>query len=841
MQDTTFPAPCQPVTLTFFDGDKTNCFPKVSRAFEWEQLQAFYRHAAAGAPGAPKASRGYAIFAKLRPSTEVDVAEVEAIRRQRQPTWTMSPAQLEAATEHGYRNASHLVEAGAIGIDYDDFPTEPPDWRPGSWPCEVFAHSSHNYDPMHAPGKWRAVLRLDSPIPSSEYNRVKRALAKVLPRGCIVRAAHQPAFLPTCPAGAEVKFAHVPGKPLDWRKLVENTPKDTARKASEVREPMGELPVDLIDALAERWPISREGRCYPAALALGGVMADSYWPLDDILEFASALFAKADVDDRYREVQVSVETRRTDPTVPVKGWPQLKECLRGSLEEVDALIDKMKDTIPGLRPPKVDLSKLMTKAEQKAEQVKANKQVRTQEAEQQGRRVLVTGSQAEVAQEIAADQLLGGVACEGKLWKQDAQGIWEEVPENVLSGWVDLWDGAVYVDPEGKARQFTSGASSTTGVAKKLSMQLFREDFFAEAPRGIPFRNGFLDVKTRQLRPIAECRVRSVLPFDYVPKEQMAAPKAWASYLGSIWGNDREAVDLIHEIIGYLLSGRTDLQKAFLFIGPPRGGKGTMFRLLKRLFGTAQAGFSLSALDGRFAMAGLLGKSVVVDTDVRRSTSTFKDEGMVVERFLRITGEDELTVERKNREDVHTTMGCRILLGSNPPFGLRDVGAALSSRLVILKFPKSFLGKEDTTLQARLESELPAIVALALDALDRLERRGHFVEPASSAEERESVERSQEPMLGFWEDEIDDSDPEALTPCAEVFECANRWREREGHRRMSNQAFGEFLRRRGVGQVRPKVDGQRLPRHYKGVRLVNAGKTPLSVIGTPKAKAGPGR
>ena len=99
-------------------------------------------------------------------------------------------------------------------------------------------------------------------------------------------------------------------------------------------------------------------------------------------------------------------------------------------------------------------------------------------------------------------------------------------------------------------------------------------------------------------------------------------------------------------------------------------------------------------------------------------------------------------------------------------------------------------------------------------------------------------------MLAFLADECE-LGADFTVSCADMWAAAVRWREANGHRRMSSQAFGEFLRQRGVFQVRPRQEGDRLPRVYHGIRLrVQTGSGPKLVavpdperpIGAPKHK-----
>ena len=59
-----------------------------------------------------------------------------------------------------------------------------------------------------------------------------------------------------------------------------------------------------------------------------------------------------------------------------------------------------------------------------------------------------------------------------------------------------------------------------------------------------------------------------------------------------MWPNDSESVELLQEYIGYILSGRTDMQKMLLLIGPTRSGKGTIARMLAQLIGRGHVGRS---------------------------------------------------------------------------------------------------------------------------------------------------------------------------------------------------------------------------------------------------------
>ena len=95
-----------------------------------------------------------------------------------------------------------------------------------------------------------------------------------------------------------------------------------------------------------------------------------------------------------------------------------------------------------------------------------------------------------------------------------------------------------------------------------------------------------------------------------------------------------------------MVSGRTDIQKILLMVGPRRGGKGTIARILTGLVGADNvAGPTLAAFGRTFGMQSLLGKTLAVLSDSRTSGPS-RD---ALERLLAISGEDEIDIDIKFR------------------------------------------------------------------------------------------------------------------------------------------------------------------------------------------------
>jgi putative DNA primase/helicase len=455
------------------------------------------------------------------------------------------------------------------------------------------------------------------------------------------------------------------------------------------------------------------------------------------------------------------------------------------------------------------------------------------------KRFLQTGSETEIAEWLLGKRgrstapdfgaLRGVVYAMGQLYRCDpATSIWAPLSVEQVYPFTRLFDGAEYLTPEAKTHNVKMSASKREAIFRELCTASAQPDWFAQAPTGLAFRNGFLRIvsdggwRLEHLTP--EHRATRQLDFDFEPNVAPSAVACWLEFLRSVWPDDPQAIRLLHEMLGYLLSGDNSAQKIFLLLGPPRSGKGTITKLLGRILGEACAPFKVADLDYRFALEHLTQASVAVDPDVRRSKGIGRDEGKIVERMLAISSGDRLDVPRKGIGALKMILRCRLVLCSNPPFSIRDVGAALSTRIVILPFHISHLGREILDLDARLGRELPGIVALAVQAYAAMCAQGRrFTEPESAAELRQEVELGEAPLREFFDEWCDFSDASARTPSAALYAAVQQWAAESGSSAPSARSVGSALKQKGIKRMRPgsASAGRRMPYHYVGVKLLD--------------------
>jgi putative DNA primase/helicase len=227
------------------------------------------------------------------------------------------------------------------------------------------------------------------------------------------------------------------------------------------------------------------------------------------------------------------------------------------------------------------------------------------------------------------------------------------------------------------------------------------------------------------------------------------APELWLNFLQQLWPEDPSSIQLLQEWFGLCLVPDMSQHKCLLMVGPARCGKSTISKVLTSLVGKDNVcSPSLSSLGTQFGLWPFLNKSLAVIADARIGSRA--DHAAIAESLLKISGEDPVDIHRKNLESLrNVNLSTRIVIISNEIPRFYDQSGALASRMITLRFVKSFLGKEDRTLGYRLLAELEGILLWAIQGWNRLNHRGHFYEPESSKELAQQLEELTTPISRF--------------------------------------------------------------------------------------------
>lgn len=416
----------------------------------------------------------------------------------------------------------------------------------------------------------------------------------------------------------------------------------------------------------------------------------------------------------------------------------------------------------------------------------------------------------------------------GAFWRWE-RSRWVEVEDaEVRSDAYQFTGDAVYVSDKGvekpwapnryKVADLLDALRAVTHLPETLRSPswLTKMENAPPAQELVATSNGLLEVTGRNIYNHTPLLFNQVaVPFAYDP--DAPPPVRWLRFLADLWPEDPDSIAALQEYMGYVISGRVDLQKILLLIGPTRAGKGVIARVLKNLVGDGNhAGPTLASLATNFGLSPLIGKPLAVISDARLAGG---GTNQVVERLLSISGEDVLTIDRKYREPWTGTLPTRFVVISNelPRFG--DASGAIAGRFVVLSLQRSWLGKENPGLTRELLPELPGVLNWALDGLERLLGTGRFSEPQSSVDSILALQDLVSPVSAFVRDECS-TGPGCEVPAENLYAAWKTWAEDNGHRPGSAQTFGRDLRAviPGLQNRRPRTDAGR-ERHYLGIAL----------------------
>jgi len=409
-------------------------------------------------------------------------------------------------------------------------------------------------------------------------------------------------------------------------------------------------------------------------------------------------------------------------------------------------------------------------------------------------------------------------------WWRWQQSHWEEVEQRaVRNAAYKFCEHAVYEKKE-SIEQWSPNRHRIADLLEALAAVCHLRESLAQ-PAWIDGRdhgvivacaNGLLDVHRRELLAHTPQFFNvTAVPFDYEP--DAIEPSRWFGFLRDLWGEDIDSVNALQEFFGYVVSGRLDMHKILLLVGPTRAGKGVIARTLTALVGPDNvAGPTLSSLGGEFGLAPLLGKPLAIVSDARLSG---RGSQVVVERLLAISGEDTITVNRKYKEQWSGKLPSRFMVISNELPQLGDASAAIAGRFVSLLLTRSWYGEEDTRLEGSIHVELTGILNWALDGLERLEAQDQFTKPSSTDEAMIALQDLASPVGAFVRDRCE-LDVGHEIPVDELWEAWKSWAEDNGHHKSTKQRFGRDLR---AAHARVRVvharDGEERMRVYRGITL----------------------
>ena len=200
----------------------------------------------------------------------------------------------------------------------------------------------------------------------------------------------------------------------------------------------------------------------------------------------------------------------------------------------------------------------------------------------------------------------------------------------------------------------------------------------------IPVMNGILDVRKLELKPFDPTRIYfTKMPVEY--KEGSTCPKI-DKFLSEVLAHETDK-DVFYEMAGFGLVKDYFLEKAVMFVGNGRNGKGKSIELLKMLVGAENcASVPLSAMttDSPF-VSKLFSRLFNLAGDI--SSGDLKETGM----FKQLTGRDLISANRKYKEVLEFRNYAKFIFACNELPRVYDYTDGFWERWLLIEFPYKFV------------------------------------------------------------------------------------------------------------------------------------------------------
>jgi phage/plasmid-associated DNA primase len=405
------------------------------------------------------------------------------------------------------------------------------------------------------------------------------------------------------------------------------------------------------------------------------------------------------------------------------------------------------------------------------------------------------------------------VFSEGKLWRyEQASGLWEEVSEAEQSRILQSYAVSQKIN-----------AGDVSGAIRLASHLADRPNFFAEAPAGLLFANGFARVDASGIhleRHSPDHRVRSGYRFEL---KLRAVPRRAIRFLRDVWEGDKDRSQKIHafqEFGGMSLIGKGPVfQSAMVFTGrstPKPGetngsnGKSQAQALLlgahlKHLVCHVRpqemgAEYNRAVFAGkRLNCVGELPESDVLDSAA----------------FKAIIAGEPIQGRVIYHAPFSFTPEASHLFACNGLPGTVDTSYAFFRRWTIVTFNRTFRPGDPGFVQdigpKIVEAERAELIAWFLEGAVRALRKGAYTVVPSALVELEEWRANANPVELFINEKTIAAESDAAsTDVTRVYAAYVEWCETTRHKVLSSNNFGRRLAALG----RPSIKGTHGKRFY---------------------------
>lgn len=288
-----------------------------------------------------------------------------------------------------------------------------------------------------------------------------------------------------------------------------------------------------------------------------------------------------------------------------------------------------------------------------------------------------------------------------------------------------------------------------------------QKEFFKEPPiYFIPLQNGIFDTRTKGIIKFdPNLHFFNKLNFDYNPNVKSEKINKFIAEI-----IQKEDIPIIQELFGFMLIRDYFLEKAFMFNGEGRNGKGKLLSLIKFFVGAENcSALSIDQIENKdFSRANLHKKLANISGDLsKKALSTTGN-------FKNATGRDLISADRKFLSHLNFVNYAKMIFACNEIPITYDNTLAFFNRWIVIDFIYTFLTQEeidkledktnvklqnpDILSEILDKDELPGLFNWALEGLYRILDNKSFSYSKSTEETKQLWTRKSNSLHAFIEE-----------------------------------------------------------------------------------------
>lgn len=400
----------------------------------------------------------------------------------------------------------------------------------------------------------------------------------------------------------------------------------------------------------------------------------------------------------------------------------------------------------------------------------------------------------------------GWLLWDGQRWKLDDDGAILRLAGECTDSIAELAAGIPDLEERKRVLSFAislrkrRGLENFTALAATLDgIAIGNPERFDANQWLLNVENGTIDLLTGELRPHNPSDLLTKLvDIRYDPAATCAR---WERFLEEIFAGDAETIDFVQRATGYSLTGSTREHAFLVLYGTGANGKSSLLSTIGQILGD----YGLSASSETFVdrQAGSATNDLARLRGMRFVSATETSEGRALaESFVKaVTGGDRISARFLYTEFFDFEPVFKLWLGTNHKPVIRGADEGIWRRVRLVPFGQRFEGEQcDPNLRAKLDAELPGILAWAVRGCLEWQRRG--LSPPASVTGATAAYRSEMDTFTGFIDERCEVDEEANVPAGDLYRVYRSWAEANGEKPLSQRWLSLRLSERGFASRR---------------------------------------